>query len=223
LPLFITDDGSHSIQSEMFGTAYHSVHGAIQESKHVFIEAGLKNRIDAAYQEISILEMGLGTGLNLFLSFLESIQHPNLFINYTAYEMYPVSEIEASELNFSQILDAEIYKDVLWKAHTGEWAKPIKMADKFYFEKLNQDILQIDTKNKYDLIYYDAFSPQIQPELWSAAAMSKMYEALRPNGILVTYCAQGELKRTLRATGFKLSSLPGPKMKREMTLALKID
>lgn len=214
-----TTDGSHSLMSEKFGVTYHSKHGAVQESQHVFIEAGLHPKAEKL-TELSILEIGFGTGLNVFMTYLEA-QKMGLKISMDTYEIYPISIEKAQSLNYSDILNAADERAVFEKMHTCEWGKPIELADFFTFKKLQKDFLTITETEKFDVIYFDAFAPNAQPELWEADLLQKMYDALKTGGVMTTYCAKGVVKRTLKSIGFEIEAIPGPPGKREMTRAWK--
>jgi len=218
--LFITDDGSHSIYSEKYGVSYHSKYGAIEETQHVFINAALRFKA-VTKQNISILEIGFGTGLNVFATFIEAIKR-NLKIKYTAVEAYPISIQQAEQLNYSDLIGSEENADLFLKLHQMPWNIPFQLNDQFVFEKVLKKFEEIDYKNQFDIIYFDAFAPNAQPELWDDKMLEKMFEALLPEGILVTYCAKGSVKRSLKRVGFTIEALPGPTGKREMTRAMKI-
>ena len=222
-----TADGSHSLFVEELNEHYHSIHGAIQESKHVFIEAGLKQFIpttelpDAKKGDpLKILEIGLGTGLNAFLTFIESKQSA-IKIDYTAIEPYPVNADLINRLNYVQLLEMQINQPVFDAIHTSEWEKPILLSNEFTFYKIKKKLQELTLEKKYHLIYFDAFGPSVQPEMWSEEVFVKLFEATEPGGCLVTYCAKGEVKRTLKKVGFTVESLQGPPGKREMIRAKK--
>jgi tRNA U34 5-methylaminomethyl-2-thiouridine-forming methyltransferase MnmC len=217
-----TADGSHSLYLKELNEHYHSIHGAVQESKHVFINVGLKHifKTSNLISEINILEIGLGTGLNAFLSFIEAEQH-SLNINYTAIEAFPVSIDLIDQLNYVECLEAKKYQSVFNKIHTCEWEKVIELSNHFSFCKIKNKLQNIVFENKYNLIYFDVFGPQVQPKMWTEEVFTKLFSALEPNGCLVTYCAKGEVKRTLKRVGFTVESLAGPPGKREMIRALK--
>lgn len=230
MTLFITEDGSHSVHSEQFSVSYHSKYGAIQETQHVFIEAGLKTFLQKAPEEINILEIGFGTGLNALMTFLE-MEAISQKINYFTLEAYPLSMEHVQQLNYTQLLNAQHYQDVFLKMHTSEWTlsngqnldmdKMIPLSKDFNFQKLLMDFENIAFENIADIIYFDAFAPDAQPQLWEDKMMHKMYKALRQNGILTTYCAKGIVKRTLKSVGFIVEGLPGPPGKREISRAVK--
>ena len=223
LQIIITTDGSTSLLNTTLNETYHSIHGAIRESVHVFIKNGLQFWIDEnKAKEISILEMGFGTGLNTLLSLKESIVQ-KIKIHYTSLEASPISIALASQLNYPSQVDVEQCGRLFQQLHTAAWNTPIVITADFILEKCEGKIQEMDLrKAKYDLVFFDAFAPAKQPEMWEFSILEKMVHALKPNGVLVTYCAQGQLKRNLKLLGLLVESLPGPKGKREMVRARKI-
>jgi tRNA U34 5-methylaminomethyl-2-thiouridine-forming methyltransferase MnmC len=219
LKLVTTDDGSHTIHHTLLGENYHSLHGAVQESRHVFIKTGL-NTFVKNEQPLNILEIGLGTGLNAFLSFIETIDQ-DLRIKYTAVEPYPVHEALIKELNYPRVLKAENWSNLFENLHNCSWSLDIKLSEQFNFIKINSPLHKTDLAPVFDLIYFDAFSPEIQPEMWSLDVFQKLHNSLKDGGCLVTYCAKGEVKRTMKAAGFKVESHDGPPGKREIVKAVK--
>lgn len=220
-----TADGSHSLFVEELKEHYHSIHGAIQESMHVFINAGLKPLISDSIDSftetpLTILEIGLGTGLNALLTYIEA-ERSAMIIHYSAIEAYPVSIDLIDRLNYVELLDAQKCKSVFKKIHTCEWGKPIEISEQFTLYKINKTIQETVLGNKYNLIYFDAFGPGVQAEMWKEEVFAKLFAAMQQNGYLVTYCAKGEVKRTLKKVGFTVESLPGPPGKREMVRAVK--
>ena len=214
-----TADGSHSIFSEQFGVSYHSKYGAVQETQHVFINAGL--RLKAIVQkDISIIDIGFGTGLNALMTCLEA-QKRNLNIQYTAIEAFPISLETAQSLNYAEILPEVEVQDIFNKIHEANWGETVAITDNFTITKLKKEFQELDFQDEFDLVYFDAFAPSSQPELWETPVMTIMYNALRSEGVLTTYCAKGDVKRTMKAIGFKVERLPGPPGKREMTRAMK--
>ncbi len=214
-----TQDGSHSILSEEFGVPFHSKYGAIQESRHVFIEAGLFFK-SPAKKKINILEMGFGTGLNAYLTFLEASKL-QLNVHYTAVENFPLPLLLAFQLNYSTVLQAEEYQDVFEKLHEAPWNKVSEISPDFLLEKKRCSFENVDFPAEFDLIYLDAFTPDAFPQHWEKALMEKMKDALLPGGALVTYVAKGAFKRMLKEVGFSVEALQGPPGKREMTRAIK--
>lgn len=212
-----TADGSKTIFLPEWNEYYHSKHGAIQETKHVFINNGLHYCIENFGKEISILEIGFGTGLNAFLTILET-QKLNLDVNYTGIEAYPVLDDEFSALNYTSNKSEERLFDAM---HTEAWEIKSKFFNNFSLLKQKKSFSEIEDKNLYDLIYFDAFGVRVQPELWTEAIFEKMFKALKSKGILVTYAAAGSVRRAMQTVGFTVEKLPGPPGKREMLRAYK--
>ena len=212
-----TQDGSTTIHLPDWNENYHSKHGAIQEAKHVFIKNGLSLFEN---KQISILEIGFGTGLNAFITFLES-KKLNQTIDYVGVEAYPIAENEVLKMNYVSELKADVYSDIFKKMHLCSWEQKTLLDENFSFLKKQQFFETIDTINQFDLIYFDAFGYRVQPELWSTAIFKKMYLALKPGGVLVTYAARGVVKRSMMEVGFEVEKLEGPPGKREMFRAFK--
>ena len=214
--IFITEDGSSSIFIKGMNEHYHSVHGAIQESMHVYI----KNGLDLCEKKmLSILEIGFGTGLNALLTFLES-GNKALKIEYHSIEKYPLLPAEYCLLNFGNTLGQK-YVDTFLRMHDCEWESNILISSDFILKKIKADLNDWIPTKQYDLIYFDAFAPDKQPDLWTESLFKKMYDTLYVGGILTTYCAKGQVKRNLKAAGFVVDSKPGPPGKREITVAKK--
>ncbi len=216
--VFITADGSTSIHLPEINEQYHSKHGAIQEAYHVFIKHGLDAFLDKS--NIAILEIGFGTGLNCFITYLESVKR-NLIINYVGIEAYPVNTEEIKLMNYCRTLKAENETIIFTKIHAVDWETNQTIHTNFTLFKRKQFFEKIEDKNKYHLIYFDAFGARVQPELWTEVIFKKMFEALQPNGILVTYSAKGSVRRAMQVVGFTVERLPGPVGKREMLRAVK--
>lgn len=213
-----TSDGSTSILLPEWNETYHSKFGAIQEAKHVFIKNGLSL---FQGQSVSILEIGFGTGLNAFITYLEA-KDLEQKIEYTGIEAYPVSEEDASKMNYVSELDAEKDKAVFLKMHQSEWNEKVFLAPNFLLEKQNIKFQEIADENKYDLIYFDAFGYRVQPELWSLEIFQIMFKALKIEGILVTYACRSSIKKAMVEAGFAVEKLAGPPGKREMLRARKL-
>jgi tRNA U34 5-methylaminomethyl-2-thiouridine-forming methyltransferase MnmC len=209
-----TADGSDSLFVKDLNEHYHSTHGAIQESRHVYIDAGLKH-ISSNNNSINILEIGFGTGLNALLSSIEA-EGLKLKINYTTLEAYPLDMEIINKLNYADCVSGENQKEIFTTIHTCEWEKSIPISPFFNLHKIKNTLQEIEFTDTYNLIYFDAFAPNIQPEMWTEEVFTKLYSVLKPNGSIVTYCAKGEVKRTLKKVGFEVESLPGPPGKREM-------
>lgn len=212
-----TLDGSTTIHIAEWDECYHSKHGAIQEAQHVFIKNGLSLFPD---RNVSILEIGFGTGLNAFITFLESKKR-NQSIDYVGVEAYPISADEILSMNYVEELNAVEQSSIFDTMHQSNWEEKIILDDNFALTKRKQFFEEINDENKFDLIYFDAFGYRVQPELWSTAIFEKMYKALKPNGVLVTYAARGVVKRSMIEVGFTVEKLAGPPGKREMFRAIK--
>jgi len=212
-----TEDGSTTIHLVDWGECYHSKNGAIQEAYHVFINNGLSL---VKEKSVSILEMGFGTGLNAFVTLLESEQN-DLTIDYVGIEAYPISDEEIQSLNYVEQLNAEIFKDEFLLMHNSEWGVKTKITENFTLTKRKQLFQDIDDLNQYDIVYFDAFGYPFQPELWSEAIFVKMFNSINEKGILVTYAARGVIKRAMQHAGFQVKKVPGPPGKREMFIAFK--
>ncbi len=217
--LILTQDGSHSLLSNEFGVSYHSKYGAIQESRHVFLDQGLFS-IAPGKASVAVLEFGLGTALNAFLSLLEA-EKRGWKIYYEALEAFPIMQEEAAQLNYPTLLDVPQKRTEFLSFHTSEWEKDHPLTPNFTFRKRKVQFEDYQADNQFDICYFDAFAPNAQPELWEEPVIEQIYKALRPGGTMVTYCAKGAFKRTARAVGFKTESLPGPPGKREMTRCWK--
>jgi len=213
----ITADGSTTIHIPEWDEQYHSKHGAIQEAKHVFIKNGLSL---FSNQNISILEIGFGTGLNCFITFLEAPKK-NLNIDYVGVEAYPIVSEEVAKMNYVNRLNASEFSAVFNQIHQQEWEVKIDISPNFSLLKRKQFFNDINDENKFDLIYFDAFGARVQPELWTEEIFEKMYKSLKTGGVLVTYSAKGSVRRAMLAVGFLVEKLPGPPGKREMLRATK--
>ena len=215
--IITTADGSKTIQIKEWNEQYHSKHGAIQEAYHVFIKHGLNLFQN---QSINILEIGFGTGLNAFITFLEA---PKLDLNivYRAVEAYPVSEGELSQLNYISELKAEDFCDQFHQMHQSSWEELVVISDYFKLYKEQCDFKDIKAEKSFDLVYFDAFGARVQPELWTEEIFSIMFKALKNGGTLVTYAAKGSVRRAMQEVGFVVERLPGPPGKREMLRATK--
>lgn len=212
-----TRDGSTTIHLVDWNESYHSKNGAIQEAYHVFIKNGLTL---LGKKSVSILEIGFGTGLNAFITFLEA-QKNDLAIDYTGIEAYPVEEQEAFAMNYLEELKSASFEAEFQKMHQCHWDEKVHFNANFSLTKRKQFFQDIEDKNVFDLIYFDAFGYQVQPELWSTEIFQTMYNSLKNSGILVTYAARGVIKRSMEEVGFVVKKVPGPPGKREMMIAFK--
>ena len=215
--IIITDDGSTTIRIPEWDENYHSTHGAIQEAKHVFIKNGLD--LFQNQDSISILEIGFGTGLNAFITFLETTNKEK--VNYVGVEAYPISQEEIAQMNYVSELDSEMYQEIFDKMHSCDWENQETITENFLLTKRKRFFQDIEDKNQFDLIYFDAFGFPLQPELWSEAIFKKMYDALLSKGTLVTYACRSSIKNAMLSVGFSIEKLPGAPGKREMLRATK--
>jgi tRNA U34 5-methylaminomethyl-2-thiouridine-forming methyltransferase MnmC len=218
--IIITKDGSSTIHIPEWNEQYHSKYGAIQESKHVFIEKGLYYYLqNNTTSVLNILEIGFGTGLNAIITLLES-NRLQQSIHYTGVEAYPVEMSEIKKLNYSVELNCS--KKDFNSLHQSQWEKKIVFDQFFSLEKRKKLFSEIVDKNRYHIIYFDAFGARVQPDLWTEHIFIKMYDALILGGVLVTYSAKGSVRRAMQSSGFLVERLPGPRGKREMLRATKV-
>lgn len=216
--IFITEDGSSSVYNETLQETYHSKYGAVKESLHVFIAAGLQYVLQEGYTHIRIFEMGFGTGLNVLLTHLYK---QKATIDYTSIELYPLSQEIMQELNYKTVLENS--EEMFSAIKNANWEQETSIQEGFILEKKAISLADFESHKKYDLIYYDAFAPEIQAELWTEEVFQKMYNLLNSKGILVTYCAKGSVRRAMQKAGFVVERLPGPPPKREMLRGRKPD
>ncbi len=216
--LITTEDGSHSLYVPELDETYHSIHGAIRESQHVFLEAGLACVLEKkpAKATLNILEFGFGTGLNALLTAIRC--EGTWPVNYHSLEKYPLTVTRAATLNYGKLLG---HDELFRQLHTCPWEKATALTACFTLKKINIDFREFTAGQTYDLIYFDAFAPGKQPELWGKGIFAQCYALLSPGGVLVTYSAKGQLKRDLSTIGFTVAQLPGPPGKRAMTRAVK--
>ena len=214
--IVVSGDGSHTLKMQHFDEHYHSHKGAIQESRHVFINMGLnpKTHLDS----IRILEVGFGTGLNALLT---AVNEPTTNIHYTALEAFPLPAVLTNKLNYPTLLDHKEALNLFNQIHEAEWNKPIAINPHFTLEKHEVGFEAFATQERFDLIYYDAFAPNVQPELWQPSIWEKLHGLMAAGGVLVTYCAKGQVRRDMQAAGFSTERLPGPPGKNEMLRVTK--
>jgi tRNA U34 5-methylaminomethyl-2-thiouridine-forming methyltransferase MnmC len=221
LRLISTKDGSHTLLVPELNETYHSTHGAIHESRHVFIEAGflhISPGIDVTY----VLEIGFGTGLNALLTQIEA-ETMGKSVLYTAIEAYPLDRETWSRLNYPRMLCSIDYTDVFKKINLAGWGKTKQISRFFNLHKIHRKLEDYSPPSEsFDLVYFDAFSPTVQPELWTLEIFRKLYNAMKAGGILTTYSVKGDVTRALRAAGFMVEKIPGPPGKRQITRALKL-
>jgi tRNA U34 5-methylaminomethyl-2-thiouridine-forming methyltransferase MnmC len=223
--IILTADGSATVSVPEMNVTYHSIHGAIQESKHVFLQAGLIDSGVFDYTGVHhVLEVGFGTGLNALLTLIEADKNENR-IYYTAIEPYPLDETEVSRLNYCAQLNQPGYQRYFEKMHGVAWEEMFEITNYFRLTKKRCSLVDLPVdaaaENTFFLIYFDAFAPAVQPELWTATIFEKLYRLLLPGGILVTYCSKADVKRAMQAAGFLIEKIPGPPGKREMLRARK--
>ena len=212
-----THDGSKTLYRPDINETYHSIHGALQERMHVFIKMGLD---EFRAQNINILEIGFGTGLNAWLTFLNKPKSQE--INYTSLETIPLSKEITDQLKYHLLVNHKNAEEAFNQMHNAEWNKYIEIENGFNLNKIEASIQNADLpQNHFDLIYFDAFAPTKQPELWEVPIFEKMYNLLKPNGKLVTYCAKGQVRRNMEIANFVTERLQGPPGKREMLRATK--
>jgi len=221
-----TQDGSTTIHLPEWEESYHSKHGAIQEAYHVFIQSGLSlfaapvHKSAREGKSVSILEIGFGTGLNAFITFLEA-ERQQQNIDYVGVEAYPVLLDEALQMNYVSELNAADQTKIFNSMHEFSWEEKHTVSDVFKLTKRNQFFQDISDVEEFDLIYFDAFGFRVQPELWSFEIFKKMFTALKPNGVLVTYACRTTIKMAMKDAGFVVEKLPGAPGKREMLRATK--
>lgn len=216
--LIQTSDGSMTIFLPEMNENYHSGHGAYNEAMHVFIRNGLEF---LNHEPINVFEMGFGTGLNALLSFEFSLEK-DIKINYSGIEAFPVENELIEKINYNEFVQADGV-EAFKKMHAISWNHTHEFSPLFSFKKIHAKIEDyVPEKENFDVVFYDAFGPRAQKEMWDISILTKMYEMLKPDGILVTYCANGQFKRDLKQLGFRIEALPGPPGKREMTRAIKI-
>lgn len=208
----LTSDGSSTLYTDRFGETYHSRHGAIQESMHVFMDAGWK-ALHPKPEVLHILGMGFGTGLNALLAALQA-KHESQQVHYTSLEAYPISKKEQASLNYGDMLDnAPLFEAM----HAAPWDQALAIHPYFTLHKVHTKLEDYQGPSEpFSLIFYDAFAPNSQPELWTEDVFKKLHDWMHPGGILTTYCAKGAVRRAMIAAGFTAERIPGPPGKREM-------
>lgn len=216
--ILATADGSHTIQVNELNVSYHSKHGAIQESTHVYINAALKyiheNNSTHAY---SILEMGFGTGLNALLTARYAAEN-DITIHYHSIEAFPLADEQIALLNYGNILGLT---GIFSQLHQAPWNKQVTIGTNFSLQKYHTTIQFFHTGRRFNAVYYDAFAPSAQPELWTTEIFRQIFNLLRPGGILVTYCSKTVVRKAMEAAGFRVTKIQGPFGKREMVRAFR--
>jgi tRNA U34 5-methylaminomethyl-2-thiouridine-forming methyltransferase MnmC len=215
----LTDDGSQTINVTETNITYHSTYGAIQESMHVFINAGLGTLLNTK-NELRVFEMGFGTGLNALLTLQEAIQYKQK-IHYNTMELFPLNKEIYEQLDYTTQLNSLDLQTYFSKLHTCNWEEDICIHSLFIFHKSITSLIYLSTSKKFDLIYFDAFDPAVQPELWTETIFHKLFNMLLPDGVLTTYSSKGNVRRAMQAAGFTVQKLKGAAGKREMIRAIK--
>ena len=214
-----TADGSNTLYVPELDEHYHSVKGALTESEHIFIRTGLNHSHAVSPR---ILEIGFGTGLNAFLTLLEAYRAQRK-VHYTTIERFPVAEDTVRSLKYPEQICPQRADD-FYALHSAAWDTDCQLTDFFTLHKVEADFTACPFGDGYDVIYFDAFAPEKQPEMWSQELFDRLYASLNPGGILVTYCAKGVVRRMLQSSGFQMERLPGPPGgKREILRGTRID
>ncbi len=222
--IIITTDGSHSIAIPEMGVTYHSSHGAIQESMHVFIQSGLRyfNGKNGSHIALSVFEMGLGTGLNALLTLAEA-EKSKQKIYYEAIETHPLEPNIIAALNYCEQLQRPDLETFFKQLHECAWDTVIDITPHFSFIKKKISLTDYSADQQFNIIYFDAFAPDIQPDLWTVAAFKKLYAAMQNGSVLTTYCSKSIVRKAMAEAGLIVEKIPGPPHKREMVRAVKIE
>lgn len=221
ISIYETKDGSKTLLNTELNETYHSRNGAIQESLHVFLRGGFSDFIQENPQinAVAVLEIGFGTGLNALLTLQKCLDNPQISVYYEAIETYPLFYRQIKDLNYlEQIKDTRL-EPYFEKMHQTEWNKEIQISANFILHKRTISLSEFDSQKHFHIVYFDAFAPNVQPEMWKIENLEKIRNQMLPNSFLVTYCAKGQLKRDLKQLGFMVERLAGPPGKREMTRA----
>ena len=222
----VTEDGSHTLFSEMAGQTYHSSHGAVQESRHIFISQLMGQQSMVNGQQLSVLEIGFGTGLNALLT-AQWARENGVKVDYTTIELYPLKEEVYRELNYGKLLGDD---ELFLRLHKAEWdVGLVEVTENFAIRKCKSDIVEwlrnaqctMHNAQLFDVVYFDAFSPVAQPELWTEEVFRNVFALMKEGGVLMTYCAKGDVRRAMLAAGFRVEKLQGPPGKRHILRAVK--
>jgi tRNA U34 5-methylaminomethyl-2-thiouridine-forming methyltransferase MnmC len=227
--LVVTADGSHSLRFPAVGEGYHSTGGALSEAQHVYINPCFVPKAEKE-TEVNVLEVGFGMGLNAFLTLCKSMEY-GIAVNYTAIEAYPLEEKIWSRLNYPEVYkklygnDLGLDLETLFQnLHTAEWGREVEITPNFYLTKIRGMVQEVALPaNTFHCVYYDAFAPQYQPELWTAELFARIAAAMRDGALLTTYCCKGDVKRAIKANGLEITKLQGFANKREMLRAEKVE
>lgn len=217
--LTLSEDGSHTLFVPSLDEHYHSTHGAIQESLHVYIRAGFDQ---CAEREVNLLEIGFGTGLNAFLTLLHT-EETGKTVHYTTHEKYPLDIEQVRELNYGDLI-APTRKELFMELHETPWGEWMEVTPQFRLKKVRQDVTRLEEfqpDTRFDVVYFDAFAPEKQPEMWTSKLFERIHALSNPGAVLTTYCAKGAVRRTLQEIGYHVERLPGPLGKREILRATR--
>ena len=218
LKIVETKDGSQTVLNAELGSTYHSRHGAVTESKHVFIDKGLRKVRHGDATEVKILEMGFGTGLNALLT-ADYCMKNHIAVNYQALELYPLPEEVWMEYDLPE--NEELDRSLFERIHHSTWNEKLELDGFFQLTKHSVSLLDFESNEKFDVVYFDAFEPETQPELWTIEVFEKLISMMIQGGVLTTYCCKGYVRRNMIAAGFVVQKEPGPPGKREMIVAQK--
>ena len=219
--LITTSDGSHSLYNPQLKETYHSTHGALTESLHVFIKEGLELLVQEGCKQISILEVGFGTGLNALLVWDFALKHSDVQIHYETLEPFPLDQQLYQLLNYTTLFESHVSAEQFQSLHTAAWAEPQSLNENFTFVKHKTSLKDFRSEYKFNLVFYDAFAPSKQAEMWDVEALGCTYSMMDEKAVLVTYCAQGQFKRNLAGLGLQVETRDGPPGKKEMVRARK--
>ncbi|HRW20677.1 MAG TPA: tRNA (5-methylaminomethyl-2-thiouridine)(34)-methyltransferase MnmD [Bacteroidales bacterium] len=214
LKILKTQDGSATLFSKIFGESYHNINGAVAEAVHIYANAAYKTKATS----INILEFGYGTGLNAMITY-KLLKNENKYVNYTGVDIQPLSSKLLIEIGYKKLLGLSTKE---YSSFTESWNETLTITDNFLLTKIRCDILNFDTSNRFDLVFYDAFSHDIQPELWTKDLFDKVFSMLNDGARLFTYSSKGLVKRNLRDAGFFVKRLAGPPGKRHIIEAQKV-
>lgn len=210
----LTSDGSMTVRDLRTGSTYHSRHGARAESMHVFIEAGLRHLKAQGRSEFQILEMGLGSGLNALLT----VQEEGCTVHYTALEAHPLPQSVWEQVVAASGDGGELLRAI----HAAPWGEAVAITPLFFLEKKHTRLQDFSSDAPFDLVYFDAFEPNTQPELWTEEVFAALFGMTAPGGVFTTYCAKGSVRRAMQAAGYVVERIPGPPFKREMLRAIRV-
>lgn len=221
ISIITTSDGSHSLYNSELKETYHSTHGARTESLYVFVKEGLELLVAKGTKEINILEVGFGTGLNALLVWDFALKHPELKIHFETLEPFPLSKEHYEQLNYLDAFSTEVSPDQFQQMHSCDWEFEHQLAGNFSFVKHQKELQRFQSERQFNLVFYDAFAPSKQSEMWDIATLTCTHNSMQGGGVLVTYCAQGRFKRNLAELGMEVETLKGPPGKKEMVRATK--